>query len=92
MQKVLLCFMFSLLIISCVNYTVEQKKAATAICECMEKDENGISDADMLYYICFEEHVKDSFQESVIKGEGYANALFKICPEQNLVQEIDASQ
>ena len=87
MKKLPILFLTMLFAVSCSNYTTEQEEAAKFVCECMEKDENGIGDPEMLYYICYEEQATQQFDKSVFADEGYANALHAICPEQNLVSE-----
>lgn len=87
MKKLLLIPFAGILISSCANYTSDQEAAAKFVCDCMEKDENEIGDPEILYHICFEEQAKQQFDKSVFADEGYANAIFEICPEQNLVSE-----
>ncbi len=89
MKKVLFLMLTVFIISSCSNYTSDQEAAAKFVCECMEKDENEIGDPEMLYYICYEEQAKQEFDKSVFADEGYANALYEICPDQNLVSEVD---
>lgn len=87
MKKLLFLPLAGLLITGCASFTPEQQEAAEFVCDCMDKDENGIGDPDMLYFICYEEQAKQQFDKSVFADEGYANALFEICPDQNLVSE-----
>lgn len=87
MKKLLIIPFTGLLIASCANYTADQEAAAKFVCDCMEKDEAGVEDAGILYYICYEEQAKQEFDKSVFADDGYANALNEICPEQNLVSE-----
>jgi len=72
---------------SCSNFTDEQRTAAKFVCDCIETDEYEIGDPKILYHICFEKQAKEKFDKSVFEGDGFANALFKTCPEQNLVTE-----
>jgi hypothetical protein len=90
MKKLLLIPIAGLMIASCSSYTADQEAAAKFVCDCMEKDENGIEDAGILYYVCFEEQAKQQFDKAVFSDDGYANALNEICPEQNLVSESTA--
>jgi hypothetical protein len=90
MKKILLLPFVSLLLVRCSNYTADQENAAKFVCDCMERDLNGIEDTGILYYVCFEEQAKQQFDSSVFADNGYANALNEICPEQNLVSEDNA--